>query len=416
MEKNYRDFLVEKIKAIKRWRLNRRVSQLLITVLVAALAGGVAGFYGYSLAGGELPLGNTIIRNITERQEFAEDQLVIEVAEKSSPAVVSIVATKDLQVFNQRQVNPFCNDPFFRQFFSDSECRSTSTPQTQRQQVSAGSGFIVRSDGLLITNKHVVDIAQADFTVITSDGKKYPAQVLAKDPLHDFAMLKISGSGFPILPLGDSGKLKIGQSVVAIGNALGEFSNTVSRGLVSGLSRSIIASSGSSSERLEQLIQTDAAINLGNSGGPLLNLRGEVIGINTAIAQDAQNIGFAIPIDQVKVAINQVSTQGRISYPYLGVRYQMITPELKQARSLKVDQGALVSGDAQNPAVVPGSPAERAGLREGDIILSINGLNLTSEQDLAKVVQGLQVGQAVQIKLWRADQTLTLALTLGERN
>ena len=141
-----------------------------------------------------------------------------------------------------------------------------------------------------------------------------------------------------------------------------------------------------------------------------------MIGINTAIAQDAQNIGFAIPIDQVKAAINQVSTQGRISYPYLGVRYQMITSELKQARSLKVDQGALVSGDAQNPAVVPGSPAERAGLREGDIILSINGLNLTSEQDLAKVVQGLQVGQAVQIKLWRADQTLTLALTLGERN
>src|SRR3989344_7183602 len=126
MEKNYRDFLVEKIKAIKRWRLNRRVSQLLITVLVAALAGGVAGFYGYSLAGGKLPLGN-----ITEKQEFAEDQLVIEVAEKSSPAVVSIVATKDLQVFNQRQVNPFCNDPFFRQFFSDSECRSTSTPQTR---------------------------------------------------------------------------------------------------------------------------------------------------------------------------------------------------------------------------------------------------------------------------------------------
>ena len=282
---------------------------MFLNVVISAVVGAFFGYYGSSLIEPAVESGSTFIRKqISQSQVFKEEEVVIDVAKKSSPAVVSIIATKDLVIFQQRRgsiFEDFCSDPFFRQFFGPAECATPEpqTPKTQRQQVSAGSGFVVSSDGLVVTNKHVVDIDKADFTVITKDGKKYSAKILAKDPMHDFAVLKISGGKFPTLNLGDSDKLQIGQTVIAIGNALGEFSNTVSRGVISGLSRSIVASSGSSSERLEQLIQTDAAINPGNSGGPLLNLNGEVIGINTAIAQGAQNIGFAIPVNQIKEAI-----------------------------------------------------------------------------------------------------------------
>lgn len=397
---------------------------LLVNVLIAGLVGGFSGFYSYQLAGsGAVSGGSTFVRkDIVQNQVLSEDQLVTNVAKNSSPAVVSIVASKDLQVFQQNAQSPFqgfCNDPFFRQFFDPAECaptgQPTPAPKTQKQQVSAGSGFIVRSDGLIVTNKHVVDVGQADFTVITNTGKSYPAQILAKDTLNDLAVLKINANNLPTLKLGDSSKLEIGQSVVAIGNALGQFSNTVSRGVVSGLSRSIVASAGASSEKLDQLIQTDAAINPGNSGGPLLNLAGEVMGINTAVAQGAQNIGFAIPVNQIKRAIGQVSTLGRIVYPYLGVRYTMITPELKQAKNLASDQGAWISGDDKNPAIVANSPAAKAGLQAGDIILELNGKTLNLDNDLAKAIQELPVGQRVNIKVLRSGQTLTLTLVLEEK-
>ncbi len=285
---------------------------IFLNVVISAIVGAFFGYYGSSLIEPVVSQGNTFIRQ-TKNQIFAEEAVVIDVAKKSSPAVVSIVATKDLVIFQQNRGNvfqDFCNDPFFRQFFGDFQCQAPQpqpAPKIQRQQVAAGSGFIISPDGLIVTNKHVIDIDKADFTVITSEGKKYPAKILAKDPAHDLAIIKISGANFPTLKLGNSEELQIGQSVIAIGNTLGEFSNTVSRGVVSGLSRSIIASSQDSSEKLEQLIQTDAAINPGNSGGPLLNLQGEVIGINTAIAQGAQNVGFAIPVSQVKKSINDLT-------------------------------------------------------------------------------------------------------------
>lgn len=283
---------------------------IFINVVISAIVGALFGYYGARLIEPVVDSGGTFVRRqINQNQAFKEEEIVIDVAKKSSPAVVSIIATKDLIILQQRRgsiFEDFCNDPFFRQFFSPIECPTPQpqAPKTQRQQVSAGSGFVVSSDGLIVTNKHVVDIEQADFTVLTSDGKKYLAKILAKDPVHDLAVLRISGNNFPVLKLGNSEQLQIGQTVIAIGNALGEFNNTVSKGVISGLSRSIVASSGSSSEKLEQLIQTDAAINPGNSGGPLLNLNGEVIGINTAIAQGAQNIGFAIPVNQVKNMIS----------------------------------------------------------------------------------------------------------------
>mgnify|MGYP001558818150 CR=1 FL=1 len=233
---------------------------------------------------------------------FSEEEAVIEAIDESSPAVVSIVATKDLPIFEQIFIDPF------EEFFGESS--GFLVPRLQQKgfektEVSAGTGFLISSDGLILTNKHVIDVAGAEFTVILNEGKKFKAEIAAKDPVLDLALIKIDGQNLHFLKMGDSDKLRVGQTVIAIGNALGEFRNTVSRGVISGLSRSIVASSGNTSQELSEVIQTDAAINKGNSGGPLLNLKGEVIGINTAIVLGAQNIGFAIPINQTRNLIGQ---------------------------------------------------------------------------------------------------------------
>ncbi len=185
--------------------------------------------------------------------------------------------------------------------------------------------------------------------------------------------------------------------------------------MVSGLLRSIVAQAGTSSEKLDKLIQTDAAINPGNSGGPLLNLRGEVVGINTAIAQGAQSVGFAIPANQIKKAISDVKALGRIVYPFVGVRYAAVTPEIKTARGLSVDYGVLIVGDPENPGIVSGSPAEKAGLKEGDVILEVNGQKLTAENDLAQTVQKFKVGDKINLKILRDKQNLNIEVVLEER-
>ena len=293
---------------------NHLLTTVVMSAVISAVVGGVFGYYGATFLNQPVSSGNVVnrITNPTTTVISNEEQKVISVAKRAAPAVVSIVATKDLVFIERGQINPFqdfCDDPFFRQFLGG-QCNLPSQPprqRTERRQVSAGTGFIVSADGLILTNKHVVSVSGADFTVITNDNKKYPAKILLADPNQDLAVLKIETASLPILPLGDSAKLQTGQTVIAIGNALGQFSNTVSKGVISGLSRSIVASSGGgASEKLDQVIQTDAAINPGNSGGPLINLSGEVIGINTAIVQGAQNIGFAIPINQAKAGIEQV--------------------------------------------------------------------------------------------------------------
>lgn len=244
-----------------------------------------------------------------------EETAVISVVQQASPAVVSIVATQQLPVIERQQNNPlqdFCSDPYFRRYFSD-ECSTvspspTASVPTAPQQVAAGTGFIISANGLILTNKHVVDIDGANYTVILNDGRKFPAQILMRDPGQDIAIVKINANDLPSLNLGNSDSIMIGETGIAIGNALGQFSNTVSKGIVSGLSRTIMATGGSGgAEQLTKVIQTDAAINLGNSGGPLLNLSGQVIGINTAIVQGAQNIGFAIPINAAKDDVSKVT-------------------------------------------------------------------------------------------------------------
>lgn len=234
------------------------------------------------------------------------EEQIIKAVKAASPAVVAITVSKNVPIIEQCPYNPFSDlPPEFQQFFGQGwQFYQPCQKGTKFQKVGGGSGFIISTDGLILTNKHVVQDTAAEYTIFTNDGKKYSAKVLVRDPNIDIAVIKISASDLPTIKLGDSDSIQVGQNAIAIGNALGEFRNTVNVGVVSGLSRNITASGAGLTEKIYNVIQTDASINPGNSGGPLLNLRGEVMGINTAIAQNAQGIGFAIPVNQVKEIIS----------------------------------------------------------------------------------------------------------------
>ncbi len=346
----------------------------------------------------------------------SEESLLVSLVEKSTSGVVSVVISKDVPKYRS-----FFDDPNFPSFFFGRPFggdANSNQGETEKQTIGEGSGFFVSSDGTIVTNKHVVEDLQADYTVITSDKKEHVARVLARDPVQDIAILKIDGDGFPALDLGDSENLRVGQTAVAIGNSLGEFSNTVSRGIISGLKRSLVAGSGmGASERLSGIIQTDAAINPGNSGGPLLNLSGDVIGINVAMAQGAQNIGFAIPVNSIKHALDEVRNTGKISAPFLGVRSVAITPEIQKANNLPFAYGALIvrGQNITDLAVVPGSPADKADIVENDIILEIDGTKIDTDSQLADIIASKHVGDTVTLKVWHKGNTRDITVTLEER-
>ncbi len=346
---------------------------------------------------------------ISKEKLIQEDSAVIDVVEKSSPAVISIVITKDVPKYRS-----FFSDPFG--FFSNPSDQGTGT---EKQTVGAGSGFIVSQDGMIVTNKHVVNDLNAEYTVITNDGKEYPAKVLARDPVRDIAVIKIDGNNLPTLNFDDSNLLKIGQTAIAIGNSLGEFNNTVSKGIISGLKRNLIAGSGlgGQTEQLSNIIQTDAAINPGNSGGPLLDINGNVIGINVAMAQGAQNIAFAIPSEQVKKVVDQVKNTGKISTPYLGVRSIAIDKQIQSENNLSFDYGALLARGEKitDFAVLPGSPADKAGLMENDIILEINGIKLDANHPLTDTISGFNVGDTITLKIWHKGEMKDVQVKLEER-
>ncbi|MDA1337403.1 MAG: trypsin-like peptidase domain-containing protein [bacterium] len=417
------------------------VSLLIVVVALSSFSGFTAGavvggvlYKQVSLllleVGFELP--ERIIQERVVEKEYipqtTQEQKIINVVESASPAVVSIVITKDVPIIEQ-----YFSDPF-EGFFGGNKTFRIQVPQyrqsgTEKREVGGGSGFIVSEDGVIITNRHVVLDEEAEYTVFTTDGRSFPARVLARDPLQDLAVLKIDQEGiidaeenfsvkpFPAVALGDSDALKIGQTVITIGNALGEFRNTVSVGVISGLGRTITASGGDFVETIEDIIQTDAAINKGNSGGPLLNLAGEVIGINTATVLDAQSIGFAIPVNRATRDILQVKELGKIVYPFLGVRYSLITEAMAQKEGLPVTYGAWVTSDSSGKsAVVDGSPAKRAGILSGDIILEINGERITKENSLAKLVQKHNLKDVVVLKILREGQERILNVELEERS
>jgi len=329
----------------------------------------------------------------TDRKQLIvqESSAVIDVAKKVSPAVVSITSKA-------------VTSGFFG---------------GQQESDGAGTGMIVASDGLIMTNRHVVDDPTANYTVVTSDGKTYAAKVVSKDTINDVAFVRITASNLPVVELADSGTVKVGQRVVAIGNALGQYQNTVTDGIISGLSRGVTAGDGSatggSTEQLQNLLQTDAAINPGNSGGPLVNLDGQVVGMNTAVAGQAQNIGFAIPINEAKSLIASVKSVGRIVRPYLGVRYLPIDQQVATQNNLSVTNGAWVqAADDQSPGVVAGSPAEKAGIKEGDIITKVGNDTINATHSLQSLVSKHKVGDKVSVSVLRDGKTLTLSVMLEE--
>ncbi len=408
----------------------KNLSQIILVSFITAFV--TASATAYVLRGeGSYPMQN---RNVALNQGqkdvagqeiyeggITQEQRVIDVVRSASPSVVSVVATKDLPVLEQKFVNPFGNDDFFNNFFGPFQFQVPQYEQkgTQKQQVAGGTGFIVSADGTIITNRHVVDIEGAQYTVVMNDGQKYSAQVIARDPVEDIAVLKIEKTGLPALSLGDSDSIQVGQSVIAIGNALGEFQNTVSVGVVAGLSRNIsIPGSGSRpGETIEGAIQTDAAINPGNSGGPLLNTKGEVIGINTAIVVGSQNIGFAVPVNKARRDLAGVQTSGKITYPYLGVRYTIVNEDLQKQQNLSVSYGALVikGANTEEGAVTPGSPADIAGIKEGDIILSMDGQRIDEDHSLLSLVQKHQIGDTVTLKVLSQGVEKTVQVGLAER-
>jgi len=410
----------------------------ILTFLISSMMGGLMGFaasvvfmqdnskfekiVNKIIPNADIHLANKINNSESITRVVDEESATISVVEKASPAVVSIIVTKDLPVIERYYDDSDFGDSLFEEFFGSGFGDFFRTPSyrqngTETQEVGGGTGFLVSEDGYIITNKHVVSDRDADYTVLMNNQDKHEANVLARDYYNDLAILKIEGDSFPFIELGDSDNLKVGQSVVAIGNSLGEFSNTVSTGIVSGLARNVTAGGiGRMSEELVDVIQTDASINPGNSGGPLLNLSGQVIGINTAIAADAENICFALPVNSVNNILESVKTHGKIVRPWLGVRYVMLNEEIASENNLDYDYGALiVRGEERSDlAVVPGSPADKAGLVENDIILEVNGEKINESNPLAQVIGKYSPGEEIELKIFHKDGEKTIKLSLDE--
>jgi serine protease Do len=321
-----------------------------------------------------------------------EKSPIVEIAKKVCPAVVTIVVSKDLPKVESFFLFPYGEEQIL--------LPQVDKNQKEKTQIGDGSGFLVSEDGLL------------------NPKESYPAKILARDPLIDIAILKIEGKNFPYIELGDSDQIELGETVVAIGNALGEFEDTLSAGIVSGLSRKITAYGGLpfKSTSLRGLIQTDAAINPGNSGGPLVNIEGKAIGVNTAMVLGAQNIGFAIPINYAKSTLEEVKKFGKIKRPFLGIRYIILNKQISQVQKIPVDYGALIIRETfGEPAIIPNSSADKAGLKEYDIILEVDGQKITEDNTLSDILSTKNVGDEITLKILRDGKEIGEKLKLEER-
>lgn len=385
-----------------RTRLSRTSKVVVAGVLASAVVGFAAGWLGGNHS---TNLGSGILTATTGSQKqivTSESQLINSIAKTVGPSVVSVNVTSTSQNNN----NLF------------------SFPGLSQTEQSAGTGIILTSSGLVITNRHVVPSGATTVSVTLADGTELrDVTVIGRTSQNsslDIAFLKINNTqGEKLTPavIGDSSKVQVGDSVVAIGNALGQFQNTVTSGIISGYGRSVQASSsgtGQDSENLDNLFQTDAAINEGNSGGPLVNLNGQVIGINTAIAGNAQNIGFAIPINDVKGLIQQAVSSGKLQQPWLGVYYIPITNDVAQQYSLNVSRGAWIPpmGVIGQDPIVAGGPADKAGLQAGDIITQADGTSIDQAHSLTSVISQDNVGQQVTLTVVRNGKTLHIQTTL----
>jgi S1-C subfamily serine protease len=326
-----------------------------------------------------------------------EESMVTRVVEKATPSVVTVSISKT-------KVDPLS---FLNQYFGN---QNSEIGTSQKIEQDIGTGFIISSDGLIVTNKHVVADLSAKYKIVVGKDEILEVVNIYRDPLNDLAILKVEKTDLNAVVLGDSSKLKVGQSVIAIGTALGEFRSTVTTGVISGLGRGIVAGSPIDGlEKLDNVIQTDAAINPGNSGGPLFNSSGEVIGVNVAVSQSGQNIGFAIPINLVRDSIDNFRKTGEFERPYLGVAYKMISKQV--ALLNEVAAGAYVQ------AIVTDGPADKAKIEVGDIITEIDGQKLgdNEESDLITIINKKKIGDVVEVKLWRDNQEKTVDVVLEKK-
>jgi serine protease Do len=343
---------------------------------------------------------------VANREVVDEESVVTKVVEKATPSVVTVSISKT-KIIN---TNPFGDFGFWGDFFGFSGPQNRQQEQKVEQDI--GTGFVISSDGLIVTNRHVVSDTQAKYKVVIGKDEILEVKEIYRDPDpgRDLAILKVEKNNLTPVVMGDSDKLKVGQTVIAIGTALGEFRSTVTKGVISGLGRGIVAGSPlEGDEKLDNVIQTDAAINPGNSGGPLFNSSGEVIGVNVAMSQSGQNIGFALPINLVKESINNFRTTGEFDRPFLGVSYSMIS---KQAALLnEVPMGAYVR------EVIKGSPAEKAGVEIEDIITEFDGIKLNDslKESLSTLIAKKKVGDKVNLKIWRQDKESQLQVILEKK-
>ena len=389
-------------QAVEKNQNHKHSGIIAIAIIVGIIFGGIGGVFASAMffpwLGDTLPVlqrypifrsvGTTQVIEKTEKQIVSEADAVVDAVKVVQPCVVSIMRKKDVTDF------------LGRTFKSE----------------MGGTGFVITGDGLILTNRHVVSDSEADYTVITNDGENYEAKVKAIDPANDIAIIKIEVDDLPVVSLGYSDSLQVGQKAVVIGNALGEYSNTVTSGIISGINRTITAGDVGSVnyERLEGVIQTDAAINFGNSGGPLVDLAGNVVGVATAVDQGGSLIGFAIPINDVRSAIESYLENGEIVRPLLGVRYVTITPDFAKLNELPVEYGALIYSPNSSKLlpVIPGGPADKVGIEEGDIVIKIGGEDIGKDKSLTCLIQKNKPGAEVEIVLLRNGQELTVTATL----
>jgi serine protease Do len=401
----------------------RRPVRPYLLLVAGFLAGSFAGaafgvFFALSLdvRGSRPPSDGRVL--VREQLVSKEDVEVISAVKAVSPSVVSVGVMKDVSKLYNR------NGAFFDDFFGFPFAAPAPTPAPggdgaapKLQQVGGGTGFVITADGLILTNRHVVNDAEAEFEVALQDGTRHKATVLARDAVLDLAVLKIEATALTPVEFGDSDGLQIGETVIAIGNALSEYRNTVTKGVVSGVNRRVVAGGADGfAEVIEEAIQTDAAINPGNSGGPLIDLRGKVIGINTAVNREGQSLGFAIPVNAARIVVESVKANGRIVRPWIGIRYVLVNEAMAEAKGLKRDYGALISKGArpEDAAIVAGSPAEKAGLKDGDVVLEVDGVRVDLEHSLAGVIGKKRAGDIVMLKILREGVEKTVPVTLGE--
>lgn len=408
---------------------------VILVILVNILFGGLFGFLGGQLAGQGLFQNKELIvesdrseekiKDNSDKRSLAdlktEESAVMNVVEQSSQSVVSIIVTKDMPKLNSFFEGQFFSDPFLNPFKTPQPKKENTepNPNIEKKEIGGGTGFIISEDGYIMTNRHVVEDSQAEYTVVMNNGDKIKADVIARDTLMDLAVLKIdTDKKLSAVKLGNSDKIKVGQTVIAIGNSLGEFRNTVSKGIISGLKRDIKAGSGLTGqiETLDEVIQTDAAINPGNSGGPLFDLDGNVIGMNVAMAYGAENVGFAIPIKDAINVYQSIKEHGRIVRPFLGIRYITLNEAIAKTNNLPVNYGVLILGGGSRGelAVIPGSPANKAGLVENDIILEFDKVKLDEQNNLAKLIQKRNVGDEVELKIWSKGKEKKVKVILEE--